>query len=366
MKRTYTEKDCLWQQLADSQHPIFLYGTGNGADKILDACLKLKIPIEGVFASDGFVRSRIFRDMPVQSLKDIEAKYGADFTVLLAFGTTLSSVWEGIQKIGGRHTLHIPEVPLFGGELFDFVYYKEHLTQLEEAYQLMSDMYSRELFEDMISFRLTGNPVFLEKTESVQDSLAFLLNHEKIHTILDCGAYTGDSAKIFVDILHPQKIFAVEPDPKTYQKLCRYADEENQCTIVPVHGAVGKRDGTTDFITAGSRASGAGGNVGGRAKRRVKTQEISCRTIDTLLKEKGGIDLIKLDVEGEEAHALEGATNTIGMYRPALAVSLYHRTEDLFALPIALKKLYSSGAKFYLRRPPCVPAWDLTLYVIPE
>ncbi len=365
MKRTYTEKDCLWQQLADSKRPIFLYGTGNGADKILDTCIRYKISIEGVFASDGFVRSRTFRGMPVQSLRDIEANYGTDFVVLLAFGTTLSSVWEGIQKIAGRHTLHIPEVPLFGGELFDFAYYKEHFTQLEEAYRLLSDTYSKELFEDMISFRLTGDPAFLAKTEPVQDSIAFLLGHEKIHTILDCGAYTGDSAKIFADILHPQKIFAVEPDPKTYQKLCGYTSEENRCTIVPVHGAVGERDGVTDFITAGSRASGAGTSAGGRAKRRVKTQEISCCTIDTLLKEKGRIDLIKLDVEGEEARALAGAMNTIGAYHPALAVSLYHRTEDLFVLPTVLQKLYPS-AKFYLRRPPCIPAWDLTLYVIPE
>lgn len=364
MNKTYTEKSCLWQQLSDEKRPIFLYGTGNGADKILDVCIKKHISVEGIFASNGFVRSRSFRGMPVHSLENIESAYGNDFIVLLAFGTALPTVWEGIQKIGQRHTLRIPEVPLFGGELFDFAYYKKHLPKLEEAYSLFADAASRELFEDMIAFRLTGDPLFLAKTENVSESLQQLFGHKKMHTVLDCGAYTGDSTKRFAQILHPKEILAVEPDPKTYQKLCRYAGEETQCIVRPIHAAVGNRDGETDFISSGSRASGNGENIGGRAARRIKTQVIPCCTIDTLTA-AAPVDLIKLDVEGEEEKALEGAAATLHTRQPALAVSLYHRTGDLFALPLMLHSLYPD-AKFYLRRPPCIPAWDLTLYVIPE
>lgn len=365
MKRIYTEDDCLWQQLARERRPIFLYGTGNGADKILDVCIKFNIPIAGIFASDGFVRSRSFRGMPVQSLGDIEAANGEDFIVLLAFGTTLPSVWEKIEEVGRRHTLRIPEVPQFGGELFDFAYYEAHLPQLRETYHLLSDDFSRELFEDMIAFRLTGEPVYLAKTENMSDSLASLLGQRKFRTILDCGAYTGDSAKIFADALHPTQILAVEPDPKTYQKLCRFADEEVRCRIRPIHAAVGAQNGEMEFVSCGSRASGAGENAGGRAKRRIRSQTIPCCTIDTLLSGENRVDLIKLDVEGEEAQSIRGAGETIRTCRPALAVSLYHRTEDLFVLPGMLRDLYPD-AKFYLRRPPCVPAWDLTLYVVPE
>ena len=140
-----------------------------GADKILDICINKRIPIQGVFASDGFVRSRSFREMPVQSLTAIQSAYGDDFVVLLAFGTTLPEVWENMQKIGQRHTLLIPEVPLFGGELFDYAYYKEHLPELEKAYSLFDDTSSKDLFEDMIAFRLTGHPIFLANTENVSD-----------------------------------------------------------------------------------------------------------------------------------------------------------------------------------------------------
>ena len=365
MKRIYTEDDCLWQQLARERRPIFLYGTGNGADKILDVCIKFNIPIAGIFASDGFVRSRSFRGMPVQSLGDIEAANGVDIIVLLAFGTTLPSVWEKIGEVGRRHTLRIPEVPLFGGELFDFAYYEAHLPQLKETYSLLSDDFSRALFDDMIAFRLTGDPIYLAKTENVSDSLASLLGQRDIHTILDCGAYTGDSAKIFADVLHPVQILAVEPDPKTYQKLSQYAEEEARCCVRPMRTAVSAQNGEMEIVTCGSRASGTGENAGGRVKRRIRSQVIPCCIIDTLLSGERRVDLIKLDVEGEESQAILGAVETIRTYQPALAVSLYHRTDDLFVLPEMLRNLYPD-AKFYLRRPPCVPAWDLMLYVIPE
>ena len=44
------------------------------------------------------------------------------------------------------------------------------------------------------------------------------------------------------------------------------------------------------------------------------------------------VDLIKMDIEGAEVHALRGCTRTLaGM--PDLAIAAYHRPEDLVALP---------------------------------
>jgi Methyltransferase FkbM domain len=45
------------------------------------------------------------------------------------------------------------------------------------------------------------------------------------------------------------------------------------------------------------------------------------------------IDLIKLDVEGGEMNVLRGAARSIKRDRPQLAVSLYHRRDDLLGIP---------------------------------
>ena len=40
MNPSLLSSPCLWEKLKNENRPIFLYGTGNGADKILDVCEK--------------------------------------------------------------------------------------------------------------------------------------------------------------------------------------------------------------------------------------------------------------------------------------------------------------------------------------
>ena len=128
----------LPERLRDESRPIFLYGTGNGADKILDAMSMYEIPCEGVFASDGFVRDRTFRGMKVRSYSDTVSEYGDDIVILCAFGSPREEVLSFLGELGRRHTLYIPEVPLFcrslADELFTADYAAAHRNEIEKAY----------------------------------------------------------------------------------------------------------------------------------------------------------------------------------------------------------------------------------------
>ena len=84
--------------------------------------------------------------------------------------------------------------------------------------------------------------------------------------------------------------------------------------------------------------------------------------VDTLLEGKKAT-ILKLDVEGSEREALEGAKETISMHRPRLILSVYHRTEDLLELPLKIHEMYS-GYRLYLRHHPYIPAWDVELYCV--
>lgn len=47
-------QDDLWNYLAKAAKPIFLYGMGDGADKVLSVLSSRGIAVQGVFASDEF------------------------------------------------------------------------------------------------------------------------------------------------------------------------------------------------------------------------------------------------------------------------------------------------------------------------
>lgn len=354
------ESPCLWNVLKNENRPIFLYGTGNGADKILDALLERKITPEGIFASDGFVRNRIFRDYPVVSYSSVTEKYGDDIIILLCFGTDREEVVSFIETLNEKHTLYIPDVPLYGGEIFDSDYLERNKEKLLSVREMLSDGLSKEYFDAAVNFRLSGKYKYLKIAESPRESLEAVLETENIHYTADLGAYKGDTAKLFFDTFKNSKeIYAVEPDPKTFLKLSAFAAEysSESSKITPLNFAVSDKVQTMTYSGSASRGAGAMGQ-----NHRAKETTVECKTLDSLNLEK--VDFIKYDVEGDEAAALAGSAETIGRCAPSLCVSLYHKTDDLFALPLYIKSLLDKKADytFHLRRPPCIPAWDIVFF----
>ena len=57
-------------------------------------------------------------------------------------------------------------------------------------------------------------------------------------------------------------------------------------------------------------------------------------SIDDVLEENGTpITLLKMDIEGSERKALEGARKSIIKYKPRMAISVYHKPEDILEIP---------------------------------
>jgi hypothetical protein len=59
------------------------------------------------------------------------------------------------------------------------------------------------------------------------------------------------------------------------------------------------------------------------------------------------VDFIKMDIEGGELSALLGAAQTIKRFHPTLAISGYHKVEDMIMLPALIRGL-DPGYRLYL------------------
>jgi len=70
----------------------------------------------------------------------------------------------------------------------------------------------------------------------------------------------------------------------------------------------------------------------------VDAQTIS---IDKFVKEESldKVDFIKMDIEGSEEKALLGAKETLKKFKPKLAISVYHKFNDFYQLPLLIKKI---------------------------
>ena len=364
----YLERD-LWDRLASCGKKIFLYGMGNGADKILGVASARGIPVEGVFASDGFVRGHQFHGMRVTTWGEVKEVYGAEnVVVLLSFASSLPEVIENIRRIAGEAELYVPDVPVFGDGLFDAAYARAHWEALEAAAALLSDEHSREIFWSVVGFRLSGRLEFLFKAwDCEEDREERLLCPGEIQTALDLGAYNGDSVRALLGRIcaaggTPARIWAMEPDPRNYKKLAAYAENETRAEVIPVAAAAWSGSEELCFEVSGNRNASAGENRSGSlAERPRKVRTVQAMAPDEVLSGEA-VDFIKYDVEGSEREALEGSRETIAGCSPLLAVSLYHRIEDLWQIPLRIHESYPAYRSFSLRLPVGIPAWDLMLY----
>lgn len=76
---------------------------------------------------------------------------------------------------------------------------------------------------------------------------------------------------------------------------------------------------------------------------------LSTTTIDSLLTDNKieVVNFLKLDVEGAELNVLKGAEKSIRLFKPTLAVALYHRVEDFYTIPQWISSL-DLGYRFYI------------------
>ncbi|OUP06746.1 hypothetical protein B5F35_15100 [Anaeromassilibacillus sp. An200] len=164
--------------------------------------------------------------------------------------------------------------------------------------------------------------------------------YEDEEVFLDVGSCNlRDSIYLRDHCRHVKKVYAFEPDLENY-KVCERNKETYQFPEVELlpFGAWSE-DTTLHFSAVGSGTSCVNDNG---------EISVSVRAIDHVIPEEEQVTFIKMDIEGSELEALKGARHTIQRCKPKLAISLYHKPEDMTEIPLYIQSLVPEY-KFYVR-----------------
>lgn len=160
-------------------------------------------------------------------------------------------------------------------------------------------------------------------------------------TVIDGGCFRCDTIERFITWNAGKgykKIISFEPDKKNFAICTEIKEQMGWKNVEIMNAGVAKESETRSFIENGNDTSmfDDRGDV-----------QVELKSIDSVV-DGDRVSFIKLDVEGYELEALIGAKETILKYHPRMAVSLYHKKEDIWKIPEYLLELHQDY-KFYLR-----------------
>jgi FkbM family methyltransferase len=237
----------------------------------------------------------------------------------------------------------------------------EDPNAIRAGYALLSDAKSRFEFAAQIQWRCSLDYDCLPKADPPAEmyyapDLIFLNERE---VLADCGAFDGDSIRMFLESTDGRfrHIYAIEPDTKNLAALDKYVaslaiDVAQRISVLPF--GLSDRDEVVSFD--------ASGTVGSRVVAGEGSDSIQCRRLDDIL-DGPQPTLIKMDIEGAEPRAIVGATATIRASRPILAICAYHKCEHLWTLPALIKNALPEY-EIFLRRY-AEECWETVYYAIP-
>ena len=252
--------------------------------------------------------------IPIVPFAEIQSRRIELDVVLLVDHMLVWMIHEVLQKLGYR-TLHLRSTD-YEQQAYEIM--MKHLPEMGEAYSLLADEESRAVFCAYLLGSYSWSMEDYRFAPEAQYMLAGFLP-QKGDIAIDGGCYDGQTARQFV--LCGAKVFSFELDSENY-KNCRQLAKTYGFSVE--NAGLGRARETMAYTPAGT----------GSSLQRNGDEMATVIDIDTYLLEHRlpRLDYLKLDVEGAELDTLQGAVIAISRDKPKMAISAYHKKEDLWQL----------------------------------
>lgn len=349
---------------------IVLFGCGGKGREAMSILKAYRIKIAAVCDNNQALWGRKFLDEYVIQSFDSEIAALEDCCVIIT--ATIIYATEIYNELIKKYP-HIPVYHLcmpfkVESKLLPESGLQAHRSELIEAYNLLQDDESRNIFLDTLDWKLTGNMLPLNKYALGYEAYSFF-DEAFIHTdeqsvYVDVGAYTGDTIACFLMFSRGKfkKIIGVEADRGNYSALLQMVQFSRVEHIETYNLGLWSREEERVFYTnlANEEIHFGSPNLFQsvdvvadnysleQMKDKMTENVLQLKTLDGLLKNEAPT-IMKINALAADREIILGGRHTIAQYKPALILEFGVTQRDVFEM-IPLLREINSEYRFYMRR----------------
>jgi len=329
------QESALAQLFSPTGPPKYVLGCNGFSESVARA-----VPVTAYV--DDFTPETSFKDKPVVRLDALPQE---SVVVSCAVAMRPLTALRRLQTVGVRWVLDYFTLSRLQPELFPAPTYLEgsredilqNLPHYERLYQRLADEPSRLALRNVTSFRATRELEHMRGFTLATDHQYFedFLNLGEGEVFVDGGGFDGQtSLKFHARCPRHQRIHFFEPSPEMLVVARRNLRDVPRVEFI--QKGLFHRASRVRFDASGGTGSCIC-ETGGL--------EIEVTSLDEAVAEP--VSFIKLDVEGAEYDALQGANGHIARHHPKLAVCVYHRQDDFWRIPELVLRLYPAYQVFF-------------------
>ena len=351
----------------DEKNSIFLYGAGGHLHWIVLFFEKYEIPIKMIL--DSRKTGSKYKGVQIMRfdrfVEDSQPEQERCWFVIAA-PSAEDSIVNNIREFFPVSKITCCDMQMYTEFIPDVEKYREYLLDnwevLNQLSDDLSDDYSRKTLECILEGRITGSInhyriCYSPEPYYEKDIISFI----KQEVMVELGGYDGKTLLRFIELCPDYKVvYCFEPDKKLLPRLYEIQQEQVRLgrKIIIINKGAWDKIETVRFVTDSISYDNStlvldnGGD---------SYLEADVTTVDSTVSEK--ISYMKMDIEGSELKALHGAAKQIRENKPKLAVSVYHKQEDLIDIWRYLKSLVPEY-QFFLRHHTQNAGTDTIMYAI--
>lgn len=337
MIKTYRYTNTLYENFNFENKKVIIWGKSISA---LNLYVELKSKnVEVIGFTDSFAKQlQQFADLPLYPFEQVLKMH--DIVIYVATVVFQYQI-EILELLKNVKVPVLCKGIVYGPGDYDIYEMKKRIEideyKISQVRSILKDDKSRKTFDYLIEYRISNNYQLLSAAfenghrQYFPTQNIFRPSNEEI--FIDAGAYNGATSVEFSEWVDGKykKIYLMEPDELMKSVAKEYVTLKHLKNVELVGKGAYSKSTVLNFKNIAESGSSYINKTG--------NSRIETITIDEML-QCSPATYIKMDVEGAELPALMGAERTIKRYKPKLAISIYHRDDDLWNIPYYIYQRY--------------------------